>query len=242
MLQRFQPKRASLPEEEPDPQQGPAVLEAADADGQIRATGPAPEDAPEDSPEYLEEHTDERLAERIQQGSQEAFSLMISRYEAKILRYVRKFIANRQDAEDVVQEAFVKAYRNIKSFDTQRKFSSWLYRIAHNEAINFLKKRKIESVPLLELDIMFPHLIRDEKGSADEFELNDMVHGSLAALDIKYRAPLLLYYVEGFGYKEIGQILRIPAATVGVRLSRGKAMLQKRHADRSDQTDKQNNA
>lgn len=177
------------------------------------------------------EPPDEQLAERVQRGSREAFSALVRRYDAKILRYARKFIPNRQDAEDIVQEIFTKTYRNIKSFDARRKFSSWLYRIAHNESINFLKKRKIESVPLPEVgSAADQHLIRDDRGSADEFELRDMVEGSLAELDAKYREPLVLYYINGYGYKEIGEMLNIPSATVGVRLARGKAMLQKQQS------------
>lgn len=177
----------------------------------------------------LSNATDESIASKVQGGDSSLFGMLLERYEVKLTRYVRKFIANPEDAQDITQEVFIKAYRNIRSFNTNRKFSSWIYRIAHNEAINFLKKRRVQTIPLLEFDTLFPHTLKDDKlNTAQDFEIKDMVAGSLELIDLKYRAPLSLYYLEGFDYKEISDILRIPVATVGVRLSRGKAMLQKK--------------
>lgn len=76
--------------------------------------------------------TDEELASLIQSGKVEFFGTLIVRYDAKMKRYSRKFLSDQEDTKDVVQEIFIKAYVNIQSFDAKRKFSSWLYRIAHN--------------------------------------------------------------------------------------------------------------
>jgi RNA polymerase sigma-70 factor (ECF subfamily) len=180
------------------------------------------------SPDDLADIPDEQVVVAVQKGESEKFAVLMRRYERKLLRYTRKFMNDHQDSEDIVQEIFIKAYRNIRSFDAERRFSSWLYRIAHNESINFLKKRKIESIPILDLDVLFPHLAADEKSNeAETFEIKDLVEGSLSKLDAKYREPLVLYYIEGFGYKEIAEILLIPVATVGVRLARAKAWLQR---------------
>lgn len=171
--------------------------------------------------------SDESIAEKIQRGQHQYFGEILIRYEAKIKRYARRFLTDPKDAEDAAQEAFIKAYRNIQSFDTSRKFSSWLYRIAHNECINFLRKRKTESLPLFDLDVLFPHLAREEhlddmnvRQTKEEIEL------ALGRLDPKYREPLILYYLEGFDYREIADILHIPVATVGVRLARGRKILK----------------
>ena len=84
---------------------------------------------------------DEEIARRVQEGDIESFGLLVGRYEAKITRYAGKFLLNGEDDKDLAQEVFIKAYVNIQSFDANRKFSSWLYRIAHNEFINAIRKR-----------------------------------------------------------------------------------------------------
>lgn len=175
----------------------------------------------------LAAETDEILVEKIQRGQTKHFAEILERYQAKLTRYARKFLADPKDAEDVVQEVFIKAYRNIQSFDVARKFSSWLYRVAHNECINFLRKKKIESLPLLDLDTLFPHISREEhQDELNVQEIKNQIETSLKNLDLKYREPLVLYYLEGFDYKEIADILRIPMATVGIRLSRGRKLLK----------------
>jgi RNA polymerase sigma-70 factor (ECF subfamily) len=90
--------------------------------------------------------TDEELAKELQEGHEEAFTLLFDRYEKKIIRYGQKFLYNYDDVIDAVQETFIKAYRNIQSFTVTRKFSTWLYRIAHNTFINVIKKKGRESV------------------------------------------------------------------------------------------------
>src|SRR5437868_12064829 len=86
--------------------------------------------------------TDESVAARVQAGNTEDFGVLVDRYQEKLLRYARKFLLDRDDAKDVVQDVFIKAYENIQSFDTSRRFSPWIYRIAHNEFVNALKKKK----------------------------------------------------------------------------------------------------
>jgi len=87
------------------------------------------------------QETDEAIAARVQNGDADAFSVLLERYEKKIFRYAGKFLSHPDDIKDIVQDVFVKAYVNIKSFDASRRFSPWIYRIAHNEFINALKKK-----------------------------------------------------------------------------------------------------
>ena len=86
------------------------------------------------------EKSDEDIAREVQQSSTEAFGLLIERYEPKILRYGRKFLYQYEDVEDAVQDTFIKAFTNIQSFNSDLKFSPWIYRIAHNTFINVIKK------------------------------------------------------------------------------------------------------
>lgn len=171
---------------------------------------------------------DEDIARMVQKGKTESFGMLVERYEDKISRYARKFLFSYHDVEDLVQEVFIKAYTNIQSFDASRKFSPWIYRIAHNEFINAIKKKGKEPLPLFNLDILFPHLISQEeaKKKINKRETKKMLDKCLNKLGSKYREPLILRYFEGLDYKEIADILRIPISTVGIRLKRGKEKMK----------------
>lgn len=177
----------------------------------------------------MQEKTDEEIAKQVQLGDAESFGLLIEQYEPKITRYARKFIYNGEDAKDHVQEAFIKAYTNIQSFDAGRSFSSWIYAIAHNEFINAIKKKSRMPIFQFDFDTVFPQPVADETADSEtnKKELREMLDKALGKLDSKYREPLVLYYFEDLDYKEIAEILEVPVSTVGVRLQRGKANLKK---------------
>ena len=172
--------------------------------------------------------TDEEIVRLIQAGDTESFSFLIERYEAKIKRYARKFLSSAEDIEDIVQEIFIKVYSNIQSVDTDRKFSSWLYRIAHNEFINLLRKK--EKTPLLffDPDTLFPHPIANENADSNTIgeETKATINKCLEKIPSKYREPIVLYYLEEMNYKEISDIMHVPVSTVGIRLKRGREMLE----------------
>ena len=172
--------------------------------------------------------SDEQVVRIVQAGKIESFGILVKRYQAKMLRYARKFLFNYHEIEDSVQEVFIKAYTNIQSFDASRKFSAWLYRIAHNQFINAIKKKGKEPMPFFDLDILLPRLISKEKADkkTNQREIRQMIEQCLDKLDFKYREPLILYYFEELSYQEIADILRIPIATVGVRLKRGKKIIK----------------
>lgn len=175
-------------------------------------------------------HSDEELAERTQQGDQAAFNLLFTRYEKKILRYGQRFLYSYEDLEDAVQEVFIKAYRNIQSFTVSRKFSTWLYRIAHNTFINVIKKKGREPISFFDFDTFVQLPVKNSKSPEDTLitkEDKNLINTSLKNVSPKYREPLILFYIEEMDYQEIADILKIPTSTVGVRLRRGKAMLKK---------------
>lgn len=179
-------------------------------------------------PHSLRRLPDEKAVHRVQSGRIESFNILVKRYEAKMLRYGRKFLFNHHDIEDLVQEIFIKAYVNIQSFDASRKFSAWLYRIAHNEFINAIRKKGKEPVPFFNLDIFLPHPVSQEEADkkTNKRELRQMLNKCLNKLDLKYREPLILYYFEGLNYREIADVLHVPIATVGIRLKRGKKIMK----------------
>jgi len=172
--------------------------------------------------------TDEEIAVKVQKGESEQFGELVSRYEQKMMRYAHKFLFGYHDAEDVVQDVFLKAYVNIQGFDATRKFSSWLYRIAHNEFINAIKKRGREPLPFFDPDTVFPHPIAPDDPTKDvnDKQMAEILNKCLDKLDPKYRETLVLYYFEDLDYESIAEVLQIPKSTVGVRLSRGKVILK----------------
>ncbi len=179
-------------------------------------------------PQPINQLTDEEIARRVQSGEVEPFGALVERYEAKMMRYAKRFLFNYNDIEDLIQNVFLKAYVNIKGFDRSRKFSSWLYRIAHNEFINAIKKKGKEPLPFFDPDTIFPHPVAKEniERNIDNQGLRQMLEECLDKLDPRYREPLVLYYFEEFNYREIADILHIPIATVGIRLRRGKNKLK----------------
>lgn len=179
------------------------------------------------------EPRDEEIANRVQMGDRASFRVLVERYEPKMTRYARRFLFNGDEVKDLVQDVFIKAYVNIRSFDVKQRFSPWLYRIAHNEFVNALRKKQKErgNISLFDLDVFFPRLSLMAKETADgnfnQKEMKRMLDKSLAALSPKYKEPLILYYFEEMDYRAIADVLHIPISTVGVRLARGKAMLAK---------------
>ncbi|HVO28685.1 MAG TPA: RNA polymerase sigma factor [Candidatus Paceibacterota bacterium] len=178
----------------------------------------------------MPERTDEEVAVEVQKGDMESFRILVERYEAKMSRYAKRFLFAPDDADDLLQEIFIKAYVNIRSFDASRRFSPWLYRIAHNEFINALKKKKKDrnNISLFYVDVLFPHPVARETAddATSRREIREVLDGSLEKLGPKYREPLVLYYLEDMNYKEIAEVLHIPVSTVGVRLQRGKTLLR----------------
>jgi RNA polymerase sigma-70 factor (ECF subfamily) len=177
----------------------------------------------------MENDSDEIIASKVQDGDFEKFGILVERYQAKLIRYAKKFLFDQEDGQDLIQDVFIKAYANMQSFDSKRKFSSWIYRIAHNEFINAIKKKGREPLSFFDPDTLFPH--PTAPGTADQdlksAETKEMVEKFLDKLEAKYREPLVLYYYEDMDYKQISEIMRIPVSTAGIRIKRAKERLQK---------------
>lgn len=164
--------------------------------------------------------------------NQDNFGYLIERYEQKLLRYIKRLSnINQETAEDILQETFIKVYKNLNAYDTSLKFSSWIYRIAHNEVINFFRKNKIMNA-LISLDdenglINILTSVEKTEKVAEEKELRSKMQIVLNEIDDKYRQVLILKYLEEKDYQEISDILQIPVNTVGTLLHRGKGELKK---------------
>ena len=178
--------------------------------------------------------TDEEIVLKIQKGSKETFAEIVDRYQGKLYGYLRR-ITNQpaEEVEDLLQEVFISAYINIRGFDIKKSFSSWIYRIAHNKAIDFFKKKKLKKVTALDEDNE-EWIVKEEKLQEElEIEAEQKKKISLASttLELPYKEVVELYYFEDKSYEEISDILHIPTTNVGVLLFRAKKTLQKLLAD-----------
>jgi len=177
----------------------------------------------------FEAKTDEELVALVLED-QERYLYLMRRYEQKILRYIIRLSGlQRDDAEDVLQEVFIKAYRNLRDFDRTLKFSSWLYRIAHNETVS--SHRRTKSRPQV-VDIGDENVVENLAAEPDLAPSFDRLHDSkkireiLDGLDDKYREVLLLRFFEERDYAEISDILRKLPGTVATLLNRAKEKLR----------------
>ena len=177
--------------------------------------------------------TDEIIISKIRVGDINLYTHIVDRYESKISRYVQRIVGAGDQSGDILQDVFIKVYININSFDVDKKFNSWIYRIAHNECVNFLKKKKSIGFSFFDLDTFLPaynlntdNSIKGQDLIFIEKENKEKIEKALQVLDLKYREVIVMSYFEDLDYKEISQALQIPISTVGVRIMRAKKQLQ----------------
>jgi len=169
--------------------------------------------------------TDEELV-ALTFKSQDYYAFLVSRYEAKIMRYILRISSfSKEDAEDILQEIFIKVYKNLNDFDQRLKFSSWIYRIAHNEVISHY--RKMKSRPKLvttEADEWLKTIAGNDnlEKDLDRKFTSQGIRNILSKMDLKYKEVLALRYLEEKDYREISDILEKPMGTVATLINRAK--------------------
>lgn len=168
--------------------------------------------------------TDEALVDDVRTRDKNLYAEVVKRYQDKLLRYTTYLLHDKDRAEDIVQETLIKAYINLNSFNSKKKFSSWIYRIAHNEAMNMLHKNQKELRIGDDTDFDSGISIEDDFSKK---ELLDQIHSCIDKMPTPYGEPLVLFYFEEKSYEEISDILRIPIGTVGARINRAKALMKK---------------
>lgn len=176
---------------------------------------------------YNSIESDDVLIERVKKGDQEAFNPLVERYKLPLYKVMYRMVYNRDDAEDLVEEAFIKAFRSLKKFETGRPFYAWICRIAVNNAINYLRKEKRAQVQPLEF---VEHRLAAKKGDPVKMTaqkvLQEKIAASMARLPEDDRTILILRVDEEFSYEEISKILNIPRGTVMSRLARARQRLR----------------
>lgn len=174
----------------------------------------------------------ELVAESLRERS--SFGNLVERYEARLTRYISRLgVLDPDDRADVLQDIFIKVYRNLNSFDQNLSFSTWIYRIAHNEAVSWYRKLKArpEGYLVAEGDDIVKLVATDSADIEAIFDQNvnkGLLLQALEQLDHKYREVLILRYFEHLEYEDISDILQVPTGTVGTWVARAKKQLKQK--------------
>lgn len=181
---------------------------------------------------------DRELAQRAAQGREDAFRELLHRYERPVYSLVYRMVRDRELAEDLAQEAFIRAFRSIDSYDPSYKFSNWIFKIANNRVIDHLRKRRldtrsIDGAPTAHSDDELARTgfsIEDSGERPDAYvenlELGAQIEAAIGQLRPEYRSVILLRHVEGYSYDEIADLLELPLGTVKTYIHRARAELR----------------
>lgn len=153
---------------------------------------------------------DADLILKARRGEVEAFNLLISRWEKRVFNYLLRILQNREDALDLSQDVFLKAYQNLRKLDDPQRFPAWLFRIAHNEAYSLFRRRRPEGEE--------PSQGATTVGGAFPIELSIAVSSALERLTADQREAVVLKIYQGFKFEEMSEILSCPVSTVKSRL------------------------
>lgn len=172
---------------------------------------------------------------QVLKGDQDAYAEVVEIYKDKIFQICYRMLGNRHEAEDIAQEAFLRAYVNINSFNINLKFSSWLYRIATNLCIDRIRKKKpdyyldaeVAGTDGLTMYSQIPAETRLPEEDVESLELRETIQKEISKLPEKYRTVIVLKYIEELSLNEISEILDIPLGTVKTRIHRGREALRK---------------
>jgi RNA polymerase sigma-70 factor (ECF subfamily) len=183
----------------------------------------------------LTQEEDQQLVERVQRGDKRAFDLLVLKYQHKILGLIVRFVRDPHEAQDVAQEAFIKAYRALAKFRGDSQFYTWLYRIAINTAKNYLvaRGRRPPESDISAEDAEFmdgDHDLKDIE-SPERLMLRDeieaTVHRAIAALPEDLRTALTLREFDGLSYEDIAAVMQCPVGTVRSRIFRAREAVDK---------------
>jgi len=155
---------------------------------------------------------DRDLVLRAQKGEVDAFNVLVSRWEKRVFNYLLRILRAREDAQDVAQEVFLKAFQSLRRLETPAKFAPWLFRIAHNEAYSLLRKAKPEG------EFTFDPAGGDTLRRLYPAETALAVHAAMARLTVDQREAVVLKIYQGFKFEEMAEVLGEPVSTVKSRL------------------------
>lgn len=184
-----------------------------------------------------EREADLLLVERVQSGDQAAFGLLVSKYQRKLLRVVMRLVRDPGDAEDVVQESFVRAYRALPHFRGESAFYTWMYRIGVNTAKSWLEAQGRRMPTMTDLAGDTEGFAEDDLGLRDEAtpdrllmskQIGETVSAAMDALPPDMRMAIALREIDGLSYEEIAQVMGAPIGTVRSRIFRAREAIAER--------------
>jgi RNA polymerase sigma-70 factor (ECF subfamily) len=176
--------------------------------------------------------SDEQLIAKFQQGDVQAYDVLVRRYKDQLLNFIYRFVGNRSDAEDIVQETLLRVYKNKHMYKEIAKFSTWVYTIAGNLAKTELRRRKRHKIFSVsnfvneERDYDIPDKAHSPEKQVDSTIQEAIIQKAIEKLPVKFKEVIILRDIQGFAYEEISQILDIPLGTVKSRVNRGRLKLQ----------------
>jgi len=188
------------------------------------------------SPERQQEADSDRITvQRVQAGEVAAFDALILKYRERVLGLIYNMTSNREDAADLTQDAFIKAFQSIHRFQAQSSFFTWLYRIAVNSTLSHLRKAKLrtffsfEKITDEDKTAQLVNQLTDKKGADRDLfirELQEKLNEAMMKLSIKHRTVVTLFEIEGSSHEEIAEIMDCSVGTVRSRLHYAKQLLQ----------------
>ena len=173
------------------------------------------------------------LVEQSAAGDELAYGKLVKRYQARLFNFVRSMLRNEELAEDITQESFVKAFYSLSKLKNPASFKSWLFRIANNNTLDYLRKKRL---PQVDVDEHLRESYVDDRGNPEEGVVSGArskhIHEALGSLKEDQRAILVMCDLEGLSYQEIAEVLKIPFGTVQSRIFYARRKLRE-HLDTS---------
>jgi len=185
---------------------------------------------------------DDVLVRKAIGGNEHSYRKLVEKYQRPLYFHIRKMISNQEQVEDLVQETFVKAFDNLSNYSTNYAFSTWLYRIATNHTIDYLRKKKLQTLSIDkpiktkggEMELQLP----DESARTDrdiiQKQRRQMVRSAIEELPEKYRKVIQLRHMEERSYQEIAEVLNKPLGTVKAHIFRARELLYKALKDKKE--------
>lgn len=174
--------------------------------------------------------TDQEIIKKILKGQGDLYEEIISRYKNGVYSLCIRMVRNHEDAKDLAQEAFIKAYQNLDKYNPEYKFSTWIFRVASNLCVDYLRKAKKQTLPY-EDKLSMPH---DTASAEDMYIHSDnkkVIEKAILDLPEEYRVLIILYHKEGLSYEEMSKVLNLPLSKVKNRLYRGRNKLKDKLKD-----------
>lgn len=176
--------------------------------------------------------TDEKIIQDIRGGNPRRYGALVDRHKDRAMTLAVRLTGDREEAEELVQDAFVRAYNNLEQFRGEAKFGTWFYRILYNLCMTRVTRRrpKVDTLDVHDEHVSHSLALISEDSSTlermEETELQEMIALAIENLPEKYKTPVTLFYVQEMSYDEIAEVLKLPVGTVKTNLFRGRSLLR----------------